>query len=239
MSQPPSTTTSTDGDRGEDRYAERRRRMVERQLRNRGIEDERVLAAMGEVPRERFLGEEQRPDAYRDGALPIGEGQTMSQPWIVACMTALLELRGDERVLEVGTGSGYGAAVLSRCCREVVTIERHAPLAERARATLAELGYTNVEVRVGDGAAGAPDRAPFGGISVTASVVGEPSPTWFEQLAPGAALVCPVRHDHNEELMRFRDGRREPVVPVRFVPLVSDEREDDRADEDLEDTEEL
>ena len=195
------------------------------QLRARGIEDERVLVAMAEVPRERFLAEEQRPDAYRDGALPIGEGQTMSQPWIVACMTALLELEGDERVLEVGTGSGYGAAVLSRCCAEVVTIERYPSLAERARATLAELGYTNVEVRVGDGAAGAPDRAPFGGISVTASVVGEPSPTWFEQLAPGAALVCPVRHDHNEELMRFRDGRREPVVPVRFVPLVSERPE--------------
>src|SRR5436189_5540526 len=122
MSQPPSTTTSTDGGRGEDGYAERRRRMVERQLRNRGIEDERVLAAMAEVPRERFLSPDQRADAYRDGAVYIGEGQTMSQPWIVACMTSLLELRGDERVLEVGTGSGYGAAVISRCCSEVVTI---------------------------------------------------------------------------------------------------------------------
>src|SRR5437667_1177760 len=225
MSQPPSTTTSTDGDRGEDPFAERRRRMVERQLRGRGIEDERALTAMEEVPRERFLPAAQWRDAYRDGAVYIGEGQTMSQPWIVACMTSLLELKGDERVLELGTGSGYGAAVLSRCCAEVVTIERYPSLAERARATLAELGYTNVEVRVGDGAAGAPDRAPFGGISVTASVVGEPSPRWFEQLTPGAALVCPVRHDHNEELMRFRDGRREPVVPVRFVPLVSERPE--------------
>ena len=245
MSRPPSTTTSTDGDGGEngresaDREAARRERMVRSQLRDRGIQDERVLAAMAEIPRERFLGEEQRPDAYRDGALPIGEGQTMSQPWIVACMTALLELRGDERVLEVGTGSGYGAAVLSRCCREVVTIERHAPLAERARGILAELGYTNVEVRVGDGSAGAPDRAPFGGISVTASAPSGPPAELVEQLAPGAALVCPIRHDHSEELMRFRDGRAEAVVPVRFVPLVSDEREDDRADEDLEDTEEL
>src|SRR5918912_3304419 len=153
MSPPRSTTTSTDGDR----YAKRRRRMVERQLRERGIADERVLAAMSEVPRERFLPPDRRHDAYRDGAVYIGEGQTMSQPWIVACMTALLELRGDERVLEVGTGSGYAAAVISRCCAEVITIERHPALAERARAALAELQYGNVEVRVGDGAAGAPD----------------------------------------------------------------------------------
>src|SRR5436305_7959552 len=212
---------------------EQRERMVERQLRRRGIADERVLAAMREVPRERFLPEEARRDAYRDGAVPIGAGQTMSQPWIVACMTALLELRGDERVLEVGTGSGYGAAVLSRCCREVVTIERHASLAERARTTLAELGYTNVEVRVGDGSAGAPDRAPFDGISVTASVTAEPPGALVEQLAPGAALVCPVRHDHSEELMRFRDGRAEAVVPVRFVPLVPEPHDDDEVGEEL------
>jgi protein-L-isoaspartate(D-aspartate) O-methyltransferase len=153
----------------------------------------------------------------------IGEGQTMSQPWIVACMTSLLELRGDERVLEVGTGSGYAAAVISRCCAEVVTIERHAALAEPARATLTELGYENVEVRVGDGAAGAPDRAPFRGISVTAAVEDAPPRILFDQLEPGAALVCPVRRSGGEELMRFRDGREETVVPVRFVPLVPDE----------------
>ena len=200
--------------------------MVERQLRNRGIEDERVLAAMGEVPRERFLPPDQRRDAYRDGAVYIGEGQTMSQPWIVACMSALLELTGDERVLEVGTGSGYGAAVLSRCCAEVVTIERHAALAERAREVLEELGYDNVEVRVGDGAGGAPDRAPFGGVSVTAAATGEPPRELMDQLAPGAALVCPVRHPHGEDLMRFREGRAERVVPVRFVPLVPDEAEE-------------
>jgi protein-L-isoaspartate(D-aspartate) O-methyltransferase len=196
--------------------------MVERQLRQRGIEDERVLAAMAEVPRERFLPPESRGEAYRDGAVCIGEGQTMSQPWIVACMTALLELTGDERVLEVGTGSGYGAAVLSRCAREVVTIERHASLAARAAATLAGLGYENVEVRVGDGSAGAPDRAPFGGTSVTAAVEGLPPQALADQLAPGAALVCPVRRAGGEELMRFRDGGEEAVVPVRFVPLVRD-----------------
>ena len=196
--------------------------MVERQLRQRGIGDERVLQAMAEVPRELFLPEDVRRDAYRDGAVGIEEGQTMSQPWIVACMTALLELRGDETVLEVGAGSGYGAAVLSRCAAQVVTIERHPKLAERARATLAELGYDNVEVRTGDGARGAPDRAPFGGISVTATAEGEPPPELLAQLAPGAALVCPVRTAERELLTRFRDGGAEPIVPVRFVPLVSE-----------------
>jgi protein-L-isoaspartate(D-aspartate) O-methyltransferase len=196
--------------------------MVERQLRRRGIEDPRVLNAMATVPRERFLPEDARADAYRDGAVGIGEGQTMSQPWIVACMTTLLELRGDETVLEVGTGSGYGAAVLALCAAQVVTIERHAPLADRARATLAELGYDNVEVRVGDGSRGAPDRAPFGGISVTATAEEGPPEELLAQLAPGAALVCPVRRDDRELLMRFRDGQGEPIVPVRFVPLVGD-----------------
>src|SRR5919108_3575602 len=140
-----------------------RQRMVDRQLRRRGIEDERVLAAMEEVPRELFLPEDMRGRAYRDGALRIGEGQTMSQPWIVACMAQLLELDGPETVLEVGTGSGYAAAVLSLLAREVVTIERYESLALQAEQTLRELGYDNVEVRVGDGSRGAPDRAPFGG----------------------------------------------------------------------------
>jgi protein-L-isoaspartate(D-aspartate) O-methyltransferase len=221
MSPDGSATTSTDGDR----YAQRRARMVERQLRRRGIEDERVLAAMAEVPRELFVPEDQRRHAYRDGALRIGEGQTISQPWIVACMAQLLELSGDERVLEVGTGSGYAAAVLSRLAREVVTIERYPALAETARAALEQLGYGNVEVRVGDGTRGAPDRAPFGGISVTATALDEPPPVLVDQLAPGAALVCPVRRGGRELLIRFRDGEAEAVAPVRFVPLVSDEDE--------------
>jgi protein-L-isoaspartate(D-aspartate) O-methyltransferase len=195
--------------------------MVDRQLRRRGIEDECVLRAMAEVPRERFLAPEMRGEAYRDGAVAIGEGQTMSQPWIVACMTSLLALGGEERVLEVGTGSGYGAAVLSRCCAEVVTIERHEALAQRAREVLAELGYSNVEVRTGDGTEGAPDRAPFGGALVTAVAEGEPPRAIVEQLAPGAALVCPIRDSMGEHLVRFRDGEQERVVAVRFVPLVS------------------
>ncbi|HEU0025069.1 MAG TPA: methyltransferase domain-containing protein, partial [Thermoleophilaceae bacterium] len=128
--------------------------MVRRQLSGRGIDDERVLAAMAEVPRELFVPEELRRRAYRDGALRIGEGQTISQPWIVACMAQVLELKGPERVLEVGTGSGYAAAVLSRLCAEVVTIERFESLARQARERLAELGYENVEVCHGDGMAG-------------------------------------------------------------------------------------
>jgi protein-L-isoaspartate(D-aspartate) O-methyltransferase len=212
MSRDDSATTSTE-----------RLRMVDRQLRRRGIDDERVLAAMEEVPRELFLPEDMRRRAYRDGALRIGEGQTMSQPWIVACMAQLLELEGHETVLEVGTGSGYAAAVLSRLCRHVVTIERFESLAAGARQVLEELGYDNVEVRVGDGARGAPDRAPFGGISITATALGDPPKPLFDQLAPGAALVCPVDRGGRELLMRFYDGEEEAIVPVRFVPLVADE----------------
>jgi protein-L-isoaspartate(D-aspartate) O-methyltransferase len=194
--------------------------MVERQLRRRGITDERVLDAMRTVPRELFLPEHQRRRAYRDGAVRIGEGQTMSQPWIVACMAQLLELEGPETVLEVGTGSGYAAAVLSLLCREVVTIERFESLAGQASATLTALGYQNVEARVGDGTLGAPDKAPFGGISVTATARHEPPAALFEQLLPGAALVCPVERGRHELLVRYRDGEEEAVAPVRFVPLL-------------------
>src|SRR5215212_5581435 len=189
-----------------------RERMVERQLRRRGIHDERVLAAMAEIPRELFLPADKRRRAYRDGAVRIGEGQTMSQPWIVACMAQLLELDGSEKVLEVGTGSGYGAAVLSRLCREVVTIERYDTLAVRAEQALHELGYDNVIVGVGDGSLGAPERAPFGGISVTATARDNPPQALFDQLAPGAVLVCPVDRDGRELLMRFRDGQAEAIT---------------------------
>jgi protein-L-isoaspartate(D-aspartate) O-methyltransferase len=203
-----------------------RARMVERQLRRRGIEDERVLSAMTEVPRELFIPEAERSRAYDDGAVRIGEGQTISQPWIVASMASLLELEGDERVLEVGAGSGYAAAVLSRLAREVVTIERHAALADRARDTLSELGYSNVEVRTGDGARGAPDRAPFDAISVTATAAGEPPKALIEQLAPEGTMVCPVERDGAERLVRFRAGAEEPIVAVRFVPLVTEAQEE-------------
>jgi protein-L-isoaspartate(D-aspartate) O-methyltransferase len=210
-------TTSTDAVAD---WPQLRVRMVEQQLLGRGIKDQRVLAAMAEVPREAFLPEEVREEAYADGALPIGEGQTMSQPWIVAFMSQLLALAGDEKVLEVGTGSGYGAAVLSRLCAHVVTVERHAPLAERAQATLRELGYTNVEVRVGDGTEGVPDRAPFDGISVTATASGDPPAALLEQLVEHAPLVIPIRQRGREQLCLIRDGKQEAIVPVRFVPLV-------------------
>lgn len=212
-----SGTSSTEGGNA---YAARRRRMVERQLRGRGIDDERVLAAMASVPRERFLSRGARRSAYRDGALPIGGGQTMSQPWIVAYMTSLLALRGRERVLEVGTGSGYAAAVLSLCCAEVITVERDAALADAARARLAELGYDRVEVRAGDGALGAPDRAPFGGIAVTAAAEDEPPAPLRDQLDAGAALVCPVRRGRDERIVVEREGERYVGTEVRFVPLV-------------------
>ena len=194
--------------------------MVERQLRGRGIEDERVLAAMLSVPREEFVPPDVRGDAYADGALPIGEGQTISQPWIVAFMSQLLGLQGDEKVLEVGTGSGYGAAVLSRLCAHVVTIERHEPLAEQARTALREQGYNNVEVLVGDGTDGVRDRAPFDGISVTATAQGGPPQALLDQLAEHAPLVIPIRRRGGEHLMLIRDGKQEALVPVRFVPLV-------------------
>jgi len=194
--------------------------MVERQLRGRGIEDERVLSAMLEVPREAFVPPDIRDDAYADGALPIGEGQTISQPWIVAFMSQLLGLQGAEKVLEVGTGSGYGAAVLSRLCAHVITIERHAPLAERARIALRQLGYKNVEVLDGDGTDGVPGRAPFDGISVTATAEGDPPQALLAQLAEHAPLVIPIRRRGREHLMLIRDGKQEALVPVRFVPLV-------------------
>jgi protein-L-isoaspartate(D-aspartate) O-methyltransferase len=195
--------------------------MVQRQLDRRGIDDPCVLQAMSEVPRERFLPEEVRGDAYRDGAVPIGEGQTMSQPWIVGCMSMLAEPAPGKHVLEVGTGSGYGAAVLSRCCRDVVTIERHGELARRAAIVLGELGYDNVQVRVGDGSEGAPDETPFDAIVVTAAAEREPPAALRRQLRPGAPLVCPVRRDDGEFLTVFRDDEEERVVAVRFVPLVS------------------
>jgi protein-L-isoaspartate(D-aspartate) O-methyltransferase len=197
--------------------------MVERQLRRRGIRDERVLAAMNTVPRERFVPSRERSRAYRDGALPIGSGQTISQPWIVAAMAQALELEGDENVLEIGCGSGYSAAVLSLLARAVVTVERHVALADQAGALLRELGFENVEVRAGDGTLGAPDRAPFDGISVTATAEGGAPQRLVDQLAPSGTLVCPVRRPDGEHLVRFRGGREEVLAAVRFVPLVSDE----------------
>ncbi len=198
--------------------------MVERQLRQRGIEDERVLAAMAEVPRELFLPDEARADAYRDGAIAIGEGQTMSQPWIVACMTSLLEFEGGERVLEVGTGSGYQAAVLAPLAAEVYSIEIVPQLGETAAERLERLGYDNVHVRVGDGYYGWPEAAPFDGIVVTAAASHIPPPL-IEQLKPGGRMVIPVGGPFSQQQLMLvekrEDGRitTRQLLPVQFVPL--------------------
>jgi protein-L-isoaspartate(D-aspartate) O-methyltransferase len=201
--------------------AERERAAMVARLRARGITDERVLAAMRHVPRERFVPPDVADVAYQDTPLPIGLGQTISAPLIVAFSAAALHAAPDAHVLEIGTGSGYGAAVLSRCHRSVLTIERHAELAERARSALEATGCENVEVRTGDGALGAPDRAPFDGIVVTAMAQDEPPPALLEQLAPGAALVCPVGRRGHGTLLRYRDGRTDDLGGVAFVPLVT------------------
>jgi protein-L-isoaspartate(D-aspartate) O-methyltransferase len=201
--------------------ADRERAAMVARLRARGITDERVLDAMRRVPRERFVPPAVADTAYQDTPLPIGLGQTISAPLIVAFSAAALHAGPGAHVLEVGTGSGYGAAVLSRCHRSVVTIERHAELADRARAALEATGCENVEVRTGDGALGAPDRAPFDGIVVTAMAQDEPPPALLDQLAAGAALVCPVGRRGHGTLLRYRDGRTDDLGGVAFVPLVT------------------
>lgn len=207
-------------------FDDRRARMVERQLRRRGIEDGRVLAAMGEVPREVFVPERERRRAYADSALPIAEEQTISQPWIVAAICQALRLEGQELVLEVGTGSGYSAAVLSRLAAHVVGIERHATLAADAERALGSLGTANVEVFVGDGTRGVPERAPFDAIAVHATAPGPPR-SLIEQLADGGRLVIPISVGEADMLTLFeRDGvelRSEEIAPCRFVPLLGEE----------------
>ena len=203
-----------------------RARMVERQLRRRGIRDERVLAAMSRVPRELFVPENVRAHAYDDGALPIGERQTISQPFVVATICSLLSLEGRERVLDVGTGSGYQAAVLAELAAEVVTIERIPELAATARAALAEAGYGNVDVRVGDGSLGVPERAPFDGIAVAAAAPDVP-PALYEQLVDDGRLVVPRGTRWGQELLLVVRTAAGPVerssIPVRFVPLLGAE----------------
>ncbi len=197
--------------------------MVERQLRGRGISDERVLEAMDVVPRELFVPEGMRELAYEDGALPIGLGQTISQPYIVGAICSLLELAGDERVLDVGTGSGYQAAVLAELAAEVTTIERVPELHAWARDALSRSGYERVDTRLGDGSLGVPDRAPFDAIAVAAAAPTVPS-ALYEQLAEGGRLVVPRGSRWGQELVqvvRTEDGPVERAsVPCRFVPLV-------------------
>lgn len=199
--------------------------MVTHHLVGRGLSDAAVLRAMLTVPREAFVPPEQREFAYRDAPLPIGEGQTISQPFIVASMAEALSLRPTDRVLEVGTGSGYGAAVLSRVAAEVFTIERHPALAETARRRLEALAFANVHVRCGDGTLGMPERAPFDAIAVTAGGPVVPD-TLLEQLAIGGRLVIPVGADLRKQrllkITRVSASRyeRKDLGAVLFVPLV-------------------
>lgn len=203
-----------------------RRLMVEQQLRSRDVLDERVLDAMARVPRELFVPEEVRARAYDDAALPIGSGQTISQPFMVAKICEALALAGHERVLDVGTGSGYQAAVLAELAAEVDTIERIPELAEQARSNLDAAGYGKVRVHVGDGTRGLPERAPFDAIAVAAAAPHLPQ-SLYEQLEPRGRLVVPVGRrgiQRLEVIVRSPEG---PAVvrsvPCRFVPLVGEE----------------
>jgi protein-L-isoaspartate(D-aspartate) O-methyltransferase len=200
--------------------------MVERQLLGRDIRDERVLAAMRTVPRERFVPPELRARAFDDAALPIGAGQTISQPYMVARICEALALQGHERVLDVGTGSGYQAAVLAELADEVHTIERVPELAEQAWANLEEAGYGRVRVHVGDGTLGLPEHAPYAAIAVAAAAPRVPEPL-YEQLEPRGRVVIPVGRRGGQELQLVVRSPEGPAivrsVPCRFVPLVGEE----------------
>ena len=204
--------------------------MVTQQLRARDIRDDRVLEAMRAVPRERFVPEPLRGRAYEDAALPIGAGQTISQPYMVAAICQVLQLHGGELVLDVGTGSGYQAAVLAELADEVHTIERVPELAEGARRALAEAGYDRVHVHVGDGTLGVPEEAPFDAIAVAAAAPAIPE-SLYEQLAPFGRLVLPVGSRRGQELELVVRSPEGPAtirsVPCRFVPLLGAEGFDD------------
>jgi protein-L-isoaspartate(D-aspartate) O-methyltransferase len=208
-------------------YAREREAMVEEQIASRGVRDARTLAAMRKVPRHLFVPPASAGEAYDDHPLPIGHGQTISQPYIVAFMTEALGLEGGETVLEVGTGSGYQAAVLAEIAARVYTIEIVAPLAEEARERLRRLGYAGVEVRAGDGYLGWPETAPFDGIMVTAAAPRIPEPL-KQQLRDGGRLILPVGEEYQELIVVTRRGARfeeRRVLPVRFVPMTGKVRQ--------------
>ncbi len=202
-----------------------RRRMVEQDLAARDITDEAVLRTMGKVPRHEFVPDELRDSAYADHPLPIGHEQTISQPYIVALMTQLADAKEGARALDIGTGSGYQAAVLGEICKEVYSIEIVEPLAKEAKARLARLGYKNITVRAGDGYQGWPEKAPFDVIVVAAAPDHIPQPL-VDQLAPGGKLVMPVGQWYQELLVieRDQDGKvhRRPGIGVRFVPMTGE-----------------
>lgn len=202
---------------------ELRARMVEQQIRSRGIRDSRVLEAMIRVPRERFVAEADRSQAFRDGPLSIGNGQTISQPYIVAYMTELLKLSGTERILEIGTGSGYQSAVLAELCGQVFTVERIPGLSRRARELLVnEMGYDNIRFLESDGRGGWPEEAPFDRILATAAPAAIP-PAWTDQLGNSGILVAPVGVGH-QQIVRIRKQAkeliREDLIDVAFVPCI-------------------
>jgi protein-L-isoaspartate(D-aspartate) O-methyltransferase len=209
-----------------DSFLAQRRNMVEAQLRVRGIRDQRVLAAMSHVPRHEFVSADYRDQIYEDHPIPIGEGQTISQPYIVAIMLQALALKVSDVVLEIGTGSGYVTALLAELSVQVYSVERHASLARTAHATLARLGYTNVEVLIGDGGNGFADRAPFDAIVVSAAAPQIPPPL-FDQLREGGRMVVPVGPAQAQELQLVRKHGGQPVVSTmegcRFVPLIGSE----------------
>jgi len=200
-----------------------RQDMLRSQLRRRGIVDRRVLAAMGKVPRERFIPDDLLEEAYADRALPIDCCQTISQPYIVGLMTEALELAGEEKVLEIGTGSGYQTAILAELVREVVSIERHDALSHQAGIVLSELGYGNVTLIVGDGTRGCPQRSPFDRIMVTAAAPEYP-PALFDQLAEGGILVIPLGGRDYQALQAIHKVAGRPksrtLSACRFVPLI-------------------
>lgn len=199
--------------------------MVEEQLKPRGIKDERVLAAMGKVPRQEFVAENLRDKSYSDSALPIGQNQTISQPFIVAVMTEQLRLQPTDRVLEVGTGSGYHAAILAELVKDVYTIEIVEPLAKEASARLTRLGYSNAHVKVGDGYQGWPDVAPFDAIIVTCAPDKVPQPL-TEQLKENGRMIVPVGTGLDQQLflLEKKNGQlaQTAILPVRFVPMVGE-----------------
>ena len=214
-----------------DSLQRQRAEMVGTHLAGRGIRDTRVLAAMASVPRHEFVPEDLRADAYEDHPLPIGDGQTISQPYIVAAMLEHLALRATDRVLEVGTGSGYATALLSLLCAEVFSVERYPSLAAAAEATLLRLGYSSVRIKVGDGRLGWRERAPFDAILVSAATDEAPAPL-LDQLVEGGRMIIPVGSPLSQELQLIRkvDGRPEVRVleGCRFVPLVEGEVISDR-----------
>ena len=230
MGDGPRPKTAAGADDAE-RFTVERKHMVEEQLSGPGrdITNARVLAVMEKVPRHEFVPEQYRSRAYRDGALPIGYDQTISQPYVVAFMTEQLDPQPTDRVLEIGTGSGYQAAVLAELVAEVYTIEIIQPLAQRAEADLKRLGYTNVQVRAGDGYQGWPEAAPFDSIIVTCAPEKVPPPL-VEQLKDGGRMIIPVGPTWNQELVLLRKQQdrleKRAVLPVRFVPMTGEIRKD-------------